>query len=506
MNIFSDDLPLLEDIYDEIQPPKISDNKEEIMDELNCNLQYFLDDYIKSNVEIYTDKHFLDIVREYLFDVLDDAYTDIADDYLEEKDYDDIVDIAMFNYFMLNNNYRSYDDTYIIEFQTPEIKEKLEKHLEIMTNIKQPEQRSKEWYECRYDLLTASDIWKALNSQACQNSLIYKKCIPLVIRDENGVNMNSAFHHGHKFEPLSTLLYEYMYDTVIHEYGCISHRIHSFLGASPDGINLKKNNERYGRMLEIKNPVSRELTGIPKKEYWIQMQLQMEVWDLNECDFFETVFKTYEGGYDEFINDHAGENKFEKTKDDKHKGVIIRFYDGSEPIYKYPPFGLNEDGFNKWYENCLTETSNLTWIENIYWYLKDYSIVLVPRNKLWFNSVLPKFKEIFETIQRERVEGYDHRKPNTRNKSNNINVIKNEDSGNEEPDICNSIMDIIREQGKLSMLMPENVNSKTNNENNTKIKSDKNNENKKKHKKNKPKKKKAEVNIIKIRTESFDVN
>ena len=143
MNIFSDDLPLLVDIYDEIQPPKISDNKEEIINELNCNLQYFLDDYIKSNVEIYTDKNFLDIVREYLYDVLDDAYTDIADDYLEEKDYDDIVDIAMFNYFMLNNNYRSYDDTYIIEFQTPEIKEKLEKHLEIMTNIKQPEQRSK---------------------------------------------------------------------------------------------------------------------------------------------------------------------------------------------------------------------------------------------------------------------------------------------------------------------------------------------------------------------------
>ena len=30
-------------------------------------------------------------------------------------------------------------------------------------------------------------------------------------------------------------------------------------------------------MLEIKNPVSREITGIPKEEYWIQMQLQMEM-------------------------------------------------------------------------------------------------------------------------------------------------------------------------------------------------------------------------------------
>ena len=44
-------------------------------------------------------------------------------------------------------------------------------------------------------------------------------------------------------------------------------------------------------MLEIKNIVNREINGIPKKEYWIQMQLQMEVCDLGECDFLETRFK-----------------------------------------------------------------------------------------------------------------------------------------------------------------------------------------------------------------------
>jgi hypothetical protein len=41
-------------------------------------------------------------------------------------------------------------------------------------------------------------------------------------------------------------------------------------------------------MLEIKNVVSREITGIPKPEYYVQMQLQMEVCDLEECDFLET--------------------------------------------------------------------------------------------------------------------------------------------------------------------------------------------------------------------------
>ena len=44
------------------------------------------------------------------------------------------------------------------------------------------------------------------------------------------------------------------------------------LGASPDGINTDKTSQLYGRMLEIKNIVNREINGIPKSEYWIQMQ------------------------------------------------------------------------------------------------------------------------------------------------------------------------------------------------------------------------------------------
>ena len=50
----------------------------------------------------------------------------------------------------------------------------------------------------------------------------------------------------------------------------------TFYLASPDGINIKADSPYYGRAVEIKNPVSREITGIPKKDYWIQMQIQME--------------------------------------------------------------------------------------------------------------------------------------------------------------------------------------------------------------------------------------
>ena len=46
-------------------------------------------------------------------------------------------------------------------------------------------------------------------------------------------------------------------------------------------------------MLEVKNIYNREIRGIPKEEYWIQMQIQMETCDLDICDFLETRFLEY---------------------------------------------------------------------------------------------------------------------------------------------------------------------------------------------------------------------
>ena len=56
-----------------------------------------------------------------------------------------------------------------------------------------------------------------------------------------------------------------MYQTKIEEFGCIQHPKYNFIGASPDGINIEPNCNRFGRMLEIKNIVNREITGIPKQ-------------------------------------------------------------------------------------------------------------------------------------------------------------------------------------------------------------------------------------------------
>jgi putative phage-type endonuclease len=200
----------------------------------------------------------------------------------------------------------------------------LESQLEELRSKPQPTQRTEEWYKFRHNLITASNAYKAFENPSTLNQLIYEKCQPLNTQGDkfSFVNVDTTFHWGQKFEPVSVMYYENEYDTRVGDFGCIQHETYKFLGASPDGINddpLRP--QRFGRMLEIKNIVNREIDGIPKKEYWIQMQLQMETCDLNECDFLETRFKEYETEAD-FLNDGAG---FTTTMKGEWKGVIMYF-------------------------------------------------------------------------------------------------------------------------------------------------------------------------------------
>ena len=298
--------------------------------------------------------------------------------------------------------HRSINPTTIIKKPNiEEITSKIEKY----KKIKQPPQNTDAWFEFRWHLLSASSMWKALGSVSSQNQLIYKKCCPRNTNQRH-TNISSTLHHGHKYEPLSTMLYEFLYDTTIWEVGCMKHHTYDYIGASPDGINIKKGNDRYGRMLEIKNIVNREITGIPKEEYWIQMQIQMEVWDFDECDFLETRFKEYDNE-EEFNNDGS----CNRTSDNKMKGIMVCFFDNGEPVYTYSPLDLNDSNRDEWYEKCMEDNKEITWIRNIYWKLDQYSCVLVPRNRIWFQGALHQFKKIWDSILYERVNGYDHRKP-----------------------------------------------------------------------------------------------
>ena len=172
--------------------------------------------------------------------------------------------------------HRSSGPTFI---RTKPNMQKLRTKINYLQTVPQPEQRTPAWYQFRYTHLTASNIWKTFISESTRNQLIYEKCQPLNAEKNNYVNLESSMHWGQKYEPLSVKLYESIYKTKVSDFGCIPHKTIEFLAASPDGINTLESSWRFGRMLEVKNIVNREINGIPKLEYWVQMQLQMEVCD-----------------------------------------------------------------------------------------------------------------------------------------------------------------------------------------------------------------------------------
>jgi putative phage-type endonuclease len=434
-------------------------NEEESF-ELYQTCIYLMEEFIKNNNKIITDPDFDDIFDENILELIQSHFdSDIFYNEEAEEELEDIISHAKTDFFKDFIPPRSYSDTIIL---TNPDHTYIDKQLEILRNKPQPTQRTKEWYEFRHNLITASNAYKAFENQTTQNQLIYEKCQPLnkslyidgddeceledikIIKEVNMVNTNTTLHWGQKYEPLSVKIYEYMYNTKVEDFGCIQHEKYLFLGASPDGIIVNPESQRYGRMLEIKNIVNREIDGIPKKEYWIQMQLQMEVCDLNECDFLETKFTEYTDKnyyYDDTLLSVTIENGKVFTnvclsKDYKMKGEIIYFHTKEgKPFYIYKPLELiNIYDIEKWEENTIDYYQNnpefkYTFMKIIYWKLDIVSCVLVCRNKLWFKENINEMAELWKTIEKERITGYENRAPNRKPKKENVVNLTTASSG-----------------------------------------------------------------------------
>jgi len=305
--------------------------------------------------------------------------------------------------------------------------------IQIARDKPQPAQRTPEWYIVRNNLLTASNAYKVFGTDAARNSLIYEKCSQYntprefdreaTEEDPICVNVSSPMHWGQKYEPLSVAIYEASNDTAIEEFGCVPHSDYRFIGASPDGINVNPESSLYGRMLEIKNVVSRVINGSPKKEYWVQMQLQMEVCDLDECDFLETKFVEY-GSRREFVADSLSETQpfiaSSASGESQQKGSMIYFTEpNGKPFYAYMPFDIDTlDKMNEWHEHTIAHyespANRYNYIGINYWKLEVYSCVLILRNREWFAASVQQMADLWKIIERERLGDYSHRAPKKR--------------------------------------------------------------------------------------------
>jgi putative phage-type endonuclease len=440
----------LTNIIDEITQDDISSIfTEEFSLELTETIFHLIETYIEDNPTAISEPDFHDELLDELKELLISQFDgDIFFNEDDEEDLDIIIDYAIEIYFTTFSISRSFDTNIETNTITNEKNAEIENKLNKLRKKPQPVQRTPEWYTFRHNLITASNAYKVFESQASINQIIYEKCQPLKFdffkndkNDKNSenivnqnidtktmVNVNTTLHWGQKYEPLSVMMYEHMYNSKVEDFGCIEHPVYKFIGASPDGIVIQSNTGRYGRMLEIKNIVNREINGIPKKEYWIQMQLQMEVCDLDECDFLETKFIEYPD-YQSSRNDSSlasfnGEefNSYVTTKDGSYKGIIVHFHtsDGS-PHYEYMPLHLwTPDDISNWEETTVqkyeSEPYKYTFIKFIYWKLEKLSCVLVLRNREWFKNNVGQLEKVWKIIEEERVTGFEHRAPVRRQK------------------------------------------------------------------------------------------
>jgi hypothetical protein len=394
---------------------------EEDNDDVEDEILFIVDEYLENHIQKYSSPEFMEKMREDILDFIKKTYFSSDSEGENDLDLEDFIlntiDDLLFFYNIPKRQVFFVEEKYI-DTTTTEIADSLKTLEEI--NQSQPKQRTTEWYNYRYNRFSASSIWKILSTPAQYNSLILEKCKkPAENPEYPTTNYNNPRNWGIKYEPVSIMIYEDKYPTTIvkTDYGCIPHPTYTFIAASPDGINISPNcPDKYGRMVEVKNIYNRDITGIPLEEYWIQMQIQMETCGLEVCDFLETRFKEYsreEDFYSDISPEYKGVILFLLGKD-RGDGISV------DNRFEYMPLYVNleKKHVDKWIHEIREKVSDTHLVyETIYWYLDEYSCVVVERNRPWFEAVLPVFEEAWNIVISERKHGYKHREPVSRLKS-----------------------------------------------------------------------------------------
>lgn len=220
-------------------------------------------------------------------------------------------------------------------------------------NGKHPKQKTDIWYETRQNMLTASEVASVLDCNIYETSydLLIKKLSPIEYK------ISTATEWGNLFEPVAIKLYEHIKKVTVYSLGLVTHSNYNWIGASPDGLIMS------GRLLEIKCPINRIIGKYIPLYYWIQMQIQMEVCNLDVCDYFECKFHKY-------------------LDIDEYKSDISK--ESNKNVYNLINFG--------------TITFEKSSVENIYYKVTDFYLKSVKRDKKWFECNINKLKYFYDNM------------------------------------------------------------------------------------------------------------
>lgn len=294
----------------------------------------------------------------------------------------------------------------------------------IRVNEDQPEQRTEAWYANRNLMITASEVSVVLRLSQYELDLSEKGIVKLpgskrlgtrcnkfgtekgLIQKKCGINKpsegNMYLKWGVKYEPVIAEIYEKSEGCELLDFGLMPHPTIEWLGASPDGITTSL------RMVEIKAPLSRQIENSVPLQYWMQMQIQMEVCDLDVCDYIEVKLEEYnkEDHYleDCYVDEDGVEQFYLESTEGLPKGTVINISqsldDGNiTETYAYPPLMEFEDEEEekKWIVDWIADRVN-NHRENAYkWIFFNHSTfslsrfkvvkyqkIVVHRDKEWF--------------------------------------------------------------------------------------------------------------------------
>lgn len=302
--------------------------------------------------------------------------------------------------FLINKIYDivsiSIDDNVTKNYLINRIKKinEYKKKLELCKDIPVIVQRTDEWFTARKNMITASDMAQALNKGKFgnQKDFIIKKVDKLKSNENVYHNTdNPILLWGVRYEEVANRIYMKRNNVEVYEFGLIKHPNYDYFGASPDGIS------NLGIMLEIKCPPRRQITGAIPEQYWMQMQGQLEVCNLDECDYLECKFSEYKTEI-EFMNDKNPSND-KLSNDLKEKGIIIEINNDDGTKYEYSNLDMSMEEILSWKSNTLSNLDITDEYKIYYWKLTEYFCKRVQRDINFFEENIKNLEFLWNKIK-----------------------------------------------------------------------------------------------------------
>jgi len=278
----------------------------------------------------------------------------------------------------------------------------------------QIEQRSESWYQDALGLLSASQFHGILKPTRTRGQLVLQKasCIPIdssARRTVVATNDLTPFTWGIRFEPVVRHIYEHLTSTKVIDLGRLKHPVDPRLAASPDGLVVEGPPHRLGRFVEFKAPVTRPILQKVPEEYRTQMQIQMEVGSVEECDYLEVKFQSQ----------YKDKQCEPPTSDAVYRGTI--FIIGNEegiPLrYEYSPLNPTPS----W---TLTLELTEQVLETIPWSTSKWFLLPVGRSRPWFASVQPAIVSFWEDVAKAKEGTFVLPPSNRKTKEPHCNVLE----------------------------------------------------------------------------------